>query len=64
MTPSLSLTLAPPRMATNGRRGDDRRRPSTSTSFWSRRPAALGSVAGGPTMEAWARCEAPKASLT
>ena len=39
-------------------------RASTSTSWASSRPAATGSVRGGPTIEAWARCEAPKASLT
>ena len=37
---------------------------STSTSFASSRPAAEGSVRGGPTIEAWARCEAPNASFT
>ena len=28
------------------------------------RPAAVGRCCGGPTIEAWARCDAPKASLT
>ena len=64
ITPSLSETLAPPSTATNGRSGLVRRRSSTSTSRCSRRPAALGTCVGGPTIEAWARCEAPKASLT
>jgi hypothetical protein len=64
ITSSLSLTLAPPRMAAKGRFGDFRRPESTSTSRANRRPAALGKVRGGPTTEAWARCAAPKASLT
>ena len=64
MTPSLSDTLAPPRMPTNGLGGSLRRPSSTSTSRASSRPAAEGSVRGGPTIEAWARWEAPKASLT
>ena len=46
------------------RRGRSRRPSSTSTSRASRRPAALGRRCGGPTIDAWARCEAPKASLT
>ena len=64
ITPSLSDTLAPPSTATNGRRGDSRSPPSTSTSRASNRPAADGSLRGGPTIEAWARCDAPKASFT
>ena len=52
ITPSLSDTLAPPSTATNGRRGESRRPPSTSTSRASSRPAADGSHRGGPTMEA------------
>src|SRR5205807_1966815 len=64
ITPILSLALAPPSTAAKGRAGWWRSPPSTSTSLASRRPAALGSLAGGPTMEAWARWEAPKASFT
>ncbi len=64
MTFSLSLTLDPPRIATNGRRGSVRRPPRTSTSLASSRPAAEGRNWGGPTIEAWARCEAPNASFT
>ena len=64
MTPSLSLTLAPPSTATNGRLGSLRIRSSTSTSRCSRRPIADGTNRGGPTIEAWARWDAPKASLT
>ena len=62
--PSLSLTFDPPSTTTNGRRGSSRSGSSTSTSRASSRPAALGRNRGGPTIEAWARCEAPKASLT
>src|SRR5262245_20998035 len=52
ITPSLSLTFAPPSTARNGRFGSPRRRESTSTSRCSRRPPALGSVRGGPTIDA------------
>ncbi len=64
MTPSLSLTFAPPRTATNGRLGLSRRPPSTSTSRCSNRPAADGKFFGGPTIEACALWAAPKASFT
>jgi hypothetical protein len=50
ITPSLSLTFAPPSTATNGRSVPSSKRPSTSTSRASRKPAALGSTRGGPTM--------------
>ena len=63
-TPSLSATLAPPMTATKGRFGSSRRPPITSTSRASNLPAAEGSRVGGPTIEAWARCDAPKASFT
>ena len=63
-TPSLSATLAPPTTATNGRGGELSSLPSISTSRASRRPAAEGKRAGGPTIEAWARCEEPNASFT
>jgi hypothetical protein len=63
-TPSLSATLAPPSTATNGRAGASSRPPSTDTSCSRVRPAALGRDLGGPTIEACARCEAPKASFT
>jgi hypothetical protein len=64
MTPSLSDTLEPPRIEMNGPAGLVAEPRSTSTSFSSSRPAADGRVRGGPTMEAWARCDAPKASFT
>ena len=65
MTPSLSLTLAPPRTATNGRAGS-LRSAEQHLDLPGQQPAggADGRVRGGPTIEAWARCEAPKASLT
>ena len=63
-TPNLSLTFTPPRTATNGFFGLVSRPPRTSTSLARSRPAALGIPAGGPTIEAWARWAAPKASLT
>ena len=63
-TPNLSATLAPPITATKGCLGASSNPPITSTSRASSRPAAEGSRVGGPTIEAWARCEAPKASFT
>ena len=64
ITPSLSLTLAPPSTATNGRLGLLRKPLSTETSCSINRPAAERSVRGGPTIEPWARWAAPNASLT
>ena len=63
-TPILSVTLAPPTMATSGRSGSARMPVSVSTSRWSRRPAALGSSLATPWVEAWARWAAPNASFT
>ena len=63
-TSSLSATLAPPTTATKGRAGCSRIPPITSISLAKRSPAALGRNWGGPTMEAWARWAAPKASST
>jgi len=69
ITPSLSLTFAPPRTATNGRAGASSRRPSTATSpstslpATAARPLAIIS-SGSPTTDACARCTAPKASST
>ena len=63
-TPSLSEIFAPPSTATNGWRGLSRSPSRTSTSFCSSRPIADGTNCGGPTIDAWARCEAPNASLT
>ncbi len=64
MTASLSLTFDPPSTATKGRDGSLRRPSRISTSLASSRPAALGRNWGGPTIDAWARCDAPNASFT
>ncbi len=65
MTSILSLTLAPPRMATNGRAGLVMALPMYSSSFSMSRPAAdFSTNLVMPTVEAWARCAVPKASLT
>ena len=65
MTGSLSETLAPPRIATKGRGGSPSARPSASSSVSSRGPAAArGKRRAQASTEAWARCAAPKASLT
>ena len=64
MTPSLSLTLAPPSTATNGRFGCVAQAEQHLDLLRSSSPIADGNVRGGPTIEAWARWEAPNASLT
>ena len=69
MAASLSLTLAPPTIATNGRRGDSSAAPRKRSSFSRSRPASAGlpsaAIArGSATMDASARCEAPNASFT
>ncbi len=64
-TPSLSRHLRAAEDGDERARWRRSRRPSrTSTSLASSRPAADGSGCGGPTIEAWARCDAPNASLT
>ena len=64
MTPSLSLTLAPPSTATNGRFGFVAQ-PEQHLDLALQQPAhRRRHVRGGPTIEAWARCDAPNASLT
>ena len=64
MTPILSVTLAPPTTATNGRAGDSSSADSVDTSRSSRWPAAAGSRCATPSVDACARCAAPNASLT
>ena len=64
MTPSLSLTFAPPRITTNGRGGRSRRPEQDLDLRGQQASGGAGQVRGGPTIEAWARCEAPNASLT
>ena len=65
MTGSLSETLAPPRMATKGRGGSPRARPSASSSASRRGPAAArGKRRAQASTEACARCAAPNASFT
>ena len=65
ITLSLSLTFEPPSTATNGPGGvlaqAERAPPPRAARS---RPAALGRCCGGPTIDAWARCDAPKASFT
>ena len=57
-------TLAPPTMATTGRAGLPRPFSSASSSACMVRPAKAGSRCASPSVEAWARCAAEKASLT
>ena len=64
MTPSLSLTLAPPSTATNGRFGSLRSSQQDLDLALQQAAHRRRHDRGGPTIEAWARCEAPKASLT
>ena len=63
-TPILSVTFAPPTIATSGRAGSSRMPVSVCTSRCRSRPAALGSRCATPSVEACARCADPKASLT
>ena len=63
-TAILSDTLAPPITATTGLCGCSRHAPSISSSRAINRPATDGRNLVTPAVEAWARCAAPKASLT
>ena len=63
MSGILSAILAPPRMASSGRRGLRRTASKALSSASSRKPAALRGSAT-PTIDEWARCAVPKASLT
>src|SRR6266511_484200 len=64
-TLSLSETLAPPTIATNGRAGFPSALPRYSTSFWMRKPAAFSFTNFAmPAVEACARCAVPNASFT
>ena len=61
----LSLTFAPPSTTTSGRSGASMIERSVTTSRSSSRPATAGRRNWvTPTVEACARCAAPKASLT
>ena len=64
MTPILSATLTPPITTTNGRAGLSSRFAKASSSASSSSPAADGSCCAIPTVDACARCTAPKASCT
>ncbi len=65
MTSILSDTLAPPRIATQGRSGFVVALPRYSSSLSIKRPAAAcGMNWIIPTVEACARCADPKASFT
>ena len=64
MTPILSATLTPPITTTNGRAGLSSRLAKASSSASSSSPAAEGSCCAIPTVDACARCTAPKASCT
>ena len=67
MTPILSETLAPPRMATNGRSGSFSVSPRNFNSFSIRKPMTRGLPAmtiGTVYIEALSRWAVPKASST
>jgi hypothetical protein len=65
ITPILSLTFAPPRIATNGGSGCSSARPKYFSSFSISRPAAdFETNFVMPTVEACARCAVPNASFT
>ena len=63
-TAILVETLAPPTMATDGRRGASSASFSACNSSASSGPAAAGSSDATATIEAWARWAQEKASLT
>src|SRR5688500_4719155 len=63
-TSSLPDTFAPPMTAWNGRAGLVSRRERASTSRSMRSPATAGRWCVIPSVLAWARCAAPKASST
>src|SRR5256714_3520636 len=64
-TPILSETFAPPMMTTNGLAGLSSSSWRYLSSFSIKKPIARFSMnMVTPTVEAWARCAAPKASLT
>ena len=63
-TPIFVEIFEPPMMATSGRGGSVMMRPSVVISRSIRSPATAGRYCAMPTVEAWARCAVPKASLT
>ena len=64
ITPILSDTFAPPRMATKGRFGSLSALPIISTSFCTKSPRAEGSSEATPTLELCARWQVANASFT
>ena len=64
MTPILSVTLAPPRTTTSGRFGSSSTEVSSLELALEQEPGVGGQVRATPSVEAWARWAAPKASLT
>ena len=65
ITPILSETLAPPKIATNGCTGLSTASPKNLISFSNKKPAAACSMLLAiPTLEACERCAVPNASLT
>ena len=64
-TVNLVETLEPPTMASIGRSGEVRAFPSSNNSRLSKGPAhAAGANRITPSVEAWARCAVPNASIT
>ena len=64
ITPILSETFAPPRIATNGLSGLDIAFPRNFNSFSIKNPDTAGKYAATPAVEACALCAAPNASFT
>ncbi len=66
ITDILSLTFAPPKIATKGLSGTLTASPINLISFSSKKPATAPPLmfAATPTFEAWALCAVPKASFT
>ena len=64
MTPTLSLILAPPMMASAGRCGLSTKGASQCSSVSTSRPATAGIRCATPSVDAWALCRLPNASFT
>ena len=65
MTLILSVTLAPPRIAANGRAGDlEELRQRLDLALHEQAGVGRQELRRSPTVEAWARWAVPKASLT
>jgi len=63
IAPILSVTLDPPKIATNGLLGFSITWSNISTSFFIKKPKPEGKYFATPTVELCALCDVPKASF-